>query len=442
MDGTNVWEWYYPTSLSWIFVAIASAGVSALLMRRLAGRIIHGLDALRGVAELHPLDLMPPAASEIEQLRQSLNQMVARLSDARQQQEASQTRLAERTRTLDRLLDFSQTVTAVGSADQVFPTLCHYLQSELGLESIAVFGFKPDDLPPLTIRARWPVTPVTSEQSLLNSAPAAELDPALCPSLRQNQPRQFRCDGSPVRCALEQQLGVPDNLPAFCIPFTVGRVNQFTVHMLLPADQEWTETRRHIAQTYVNTAQSALTSLHMLAEAEQQTLTDPLTGLYNRRSLEQLLEREVALAERHHRPLSLVMIDIDLFKEINDTQGHAAGDHLLRSFADCMRMTLRKTDLGFRYGGDEFVVALPQTSVSQAAQVVNKIRQAFAAVDFSSAIPHLPKQPTLSIGVAERSAALNTLSLAALLSAADQALYDAKAANRNCVRIYEPPKAA
>jgi diguanylate cyclase (GGDEF)-like protein len=446
-DTTITW---YATGATWLFCGVASAGVSALLMRRLAGRIVCGLDTLRGVAgyvirgELHPLDLMPPAASELEQLRQSLNQMIARLREAREQQQASRQRLAERTQTLDRLLDFSQTVAAAGAADQVFPTLCHYLQAELSLESVAILGFSPNDLPPLAIKARWPAAAESTQNaaSAASAASPSDLDPSLCPSLRQNQPRLFRCDGSPVRCALEQHLALPANLPAYCIPFTIGRVNQFTVHMLLPAGQEWTETRRHMAQTYVNTAQSALTSLHMLAEAEQQSMTDPLTGLYNRRSLEQLLDREVALAERHHRPMSVVMIDLDLFKEINDNQGHAAGDHLLRSFADCMRMTLRKTDLAFRYGGDEFVVALPQTTVAQASQVVQKLRQAFAAVDFSSAIPHLQQPPTLSIGVAERSAALNTLSLAALLSAADQALYDAKAASRNCVRIYEPPKAA
>jgi two-component system cell cycle response regulator len=114
---------------------------------------------------------------------------------------------------------------------------------------------------------------------------------------------------------------------------------------------------------------------------------------------------------------------------------------MLRAFADCVRITLRKTDLAFRYGGDEFVIALPQTPIAQAQQVVQKLRQAFAAVDFSSAIAHLEQQPTLSIGVAERSAPQNLLTLPSIMSAADAALYDAKNANRNCVRVYEPKAA-
>jgi diguanylate cyclase (GGDEF)-like protein len=154
------------------------------------------------------------------------------------------------------------------------------------------------------------------------------------------------------------------------------------------------------------------------------------------------LQREVALTERHGQALSMVMIDLDHFKQINDAHGHAAGDHMLRSFADCVRMTLRKTDLAFRYGGDEFVIALPQTSVAQAQQVVQKLRQAYSAVDFSDAIAKLDHQPTLSIGVVERSAENNVLSLASLLTAADQALYDAKNDNRNCTKVYTPVKAA
>ena len=154
------------------------------------------------------------------------------------------------------------------------------------------------------------------------------------------------------------------------------------------------------------------------------------------------MEREVALCDAHNLPLSVVMIDLDHFKQINDKHGHAAGDHMLKAFADCVNITLRKTDLAFRYGGDEFVIALPQTPLYQAQQVVQKLRQAFLSVDFSHAITQLDQHPTLSIGVAERSKTANILSLTNLLAAADQALYSAKNSNRNCIRVYEPPQQA
>jgi two-component system cell cycle response regulator len=134
---------------------------------------------------------------------------------------------------------------------------------------------------------------------------------------------------------------------------------------------------------------------------------------------------------------------MDKFKDVNDLYGHAAGDHMLKSFADCVRITLRRTDLAFRYGGDEFVIALPQTPIEQAQQVVEKLRQAFASVDFSHAIARLEHQPTLSIGVAERVPGNSAiLTLENLLAAADQALYEAKSTSRNCVKVYSPAKAA
>jgi diguanylate cyclase (GGDEF)-like protein len=352
-------------------------------------------------------------------------------SDERETQRS----LAERTATVNRLLDFSQTIQGAGKPDQIFASLSHFLRTELSLSGLAILTTEADVVPAIQLRASWP-------DDFVKTPSLADLDPALCPCMRQNLPRLFKADESPVRCAIDSALSLPATHPAYCVPFTIGRKIQAVVHMLLPPHQQWTEQRRQLAQTYVNTAHSALTSLYLLADAEKQSMTDALTGLFNRRSMDQLLEREVAMAERYNHPMSLVMIDLDFFKEINDTHGHAAGDHMLKSFADCVRITLRKTDLAFRYGGDEFVICLPQTPLFQAQQVVQKLRQAFLSVDFSHAITHLDKHPTLSIGVAERNKTTNILTLSNLLSAADQALYTAKNSNRNCIKVYEPPQAA
>lgn len=378
----------------------------------------------------------PMPSREWEELRGTFNGMVRQLQQVKEAHEQSQRVLAERSTTVDRLLDFSQTIQGAGQADQVLTTLSQFLESELKLSGVAILSHQPDVLPPIQVRAHRPL------QLFNESCPPNEMNGAMCPCLRQSLPRQFRPDGSPVRCAIDNCLNLPIDHPAYCIPFNVGRHMQVVVHMILPIGQTWTENKRQLAQTYVNSTVSCLISLHLLAEAEKQSMTDALTGLYNRRSMENLLQREVALAERHSHPLTVVMIDMDCFKEINDVHGHAAGDHLLKCFADCVRITLRKTDLAFRYGGDEFAIALPQTPIDQAEQVVNKLRQAYAAVDFSHAIAKLDKQPTLSVGLAERQPAAGIASLENLLMAADQALYEAKQANRNCVKRYEPAKSA
>ena len=419
--------------------SVLGIGIIMAAVRRLLLKPLHHLrdgmtDVIEGRLETTPSEPMP--SREWGHLRDTFNEMVTQLRQASDTREESRRILAERTTTVDRLLDFSQTIQGAGQTEQVFNTLSQFLESELKLSGIAILSHQSETLPPIQVRASRPLT------VLEGLHPIAEMNGAMCPCLRQNLPRQFRADGSPVRCAIDASLSLPTSHPAFCIPFNVGRHMQVVVHMLLPPDQAWTEDRRHLAQTYVNTAVSSLISLHLLAEAEKQSMTDALTGLYNRRSMESLLQREVALAERHTHALSLVMIDLDRFKQVNDQHGHAAGDHLLKSFADCVRITLRKTDLAFRYGGDEFVIALPQTPVDQARQVVEKLRQAFAAVDFTHAITQLETQPTLSIGLAEREKRTNILTLENLLAAADHAMYEAKSSDRNCVKIYAPPQAA
>ena len=438
--------------------ATFSMGVVLWAVRRLMidplREIEVGLSALVNPPAAPTGDTRPMPSRELRQIRQTLDQVVGHVTTARQNFEDARRAMSERQATVDRLLDFSQTIQGAGAVAQVFASLAHYLRTELKLAGVAIVSNEPEQTPAMQVRAVWPET-------LVRPNSIGDLEAAACPCLRQHLPKSFQLGGSPVRCAIDACLTMGPEHPAYCIPFNVGGRMQVVVHMLLPAVDTsasacagacgscaggasacgWTEERKQLAQTYVNTAVSTLISLHLLAEAEKQSMTDALTGLYNRRSLESLMQREVALAERHGLPLSLVMLDMDWFKQINDSHGHAAGDHLLKAFADCVRITLRKTDLAFRYGGDEFVIALPQTPVAQAVRVVNKLRQAFGAVDFSHAIARMEQQPTLSIGVVERSVPQNVVTLQNLLAAADQALYDAKGAGRNCVKVYQPPVA-
>ncbi len=418
--------------------ALTSLALIVAAVRHLL-RPLHQLrDAMtevtRGNLVEGPTRIMPNR--ELRQLQETFNQMVDQLRKAKVAHDQAQAVLSSRSHSVDRILEFSQTIQGAGQSDQVFAAMAHFIHRELSLKGLLILTHQPEAIPPLQVKVALP------PEMLRPDNPVAEMEPALCPCLRQNLHKEFSPGNSPIRCAIDSSINLTADHPAYCIPFHVGRNLQGVVHMLLPIGELWTEDRSHLAETYVHSAVSALISLHHIEEAEKQSLTDSLTGLYNRHSMEHLLQREVALSERHGHDFSLAMIDMDQFKQINDAHGHAAGDHLLRAFADCVRMTLRKTDFAFRYGGDEFLIALPQTPMVQAQQVVQKLRQAFAAADFSHAITRLDHQPTLSIGVAERSKATNVLTLPNLLTAADSALYEAKSDNRNCVKIYQPPKAA
>jgi diguanylate cyclase (GGDEF)-like protein len=164
-------------------------------------------------------------------------------------------------------------------------------------------------------------------------------------------------------------------------------------------------------------------------------LTDSLTGLYNRRHLQQRLEQEVTRAQRYGQPLSCLFVDADHFKRINDVHGHACGDQVLTALAQRLRTRLRSSDLPTRYGGEEFAVLLPQTDAGNARSLAQDICEGIAAERVTLETGEQIKI-TVSIGVAAMSdvnAGSSRETGEALLQAADVAVYRAKEAGRNCV---------
>jgi diguanylate cyclase (GGDEF)-like protein len=155
---------------------------------------------------------------------------------------------------------------------------------------------------------------------------------------------------------------------------------------------------------------------------------DPLTGTLNRHGIEAILAAELNRSRRNGRPLSAVLIDVDKFKSINDAGGHAAGDAALRTVAQGIASSLRSYDLLGRFGGDEFLLILPETSATDALEVASRIRT-LLAISVQSHAPAL--QPTLSIGIAETFVGDTAETL---LARADAALGDAQHAGRNCIR--------
>lgn len=157
------------------------------------------------------------------------------------------------------------------------------------------------------------------------------------------------------------------------------------------------------------------------------SVTDTLTGSFNRLKLDQSLSESVNLAKRYVRPLSLIMLDLDHFKVINDNYGHQMGDEILRQFSECARQTIRSTDIFGRWGGEEFLLICPETQVRDAAALADKIRQGFSALP--PAADDLTA--TLSAGVVEYRP---EESVDEFINRCDQQLYAAKSAGRNCVQ--------
>jgi len=158
---------------------------------------------------------------------------------------------------------------------------------------------------------------------------------------------------------------------------------------------------------------------------------DMLTGVRNRRSFMEMAERDWALAQRMWRPLSVMMLDLDNFKKINDAFGHEVGDEALRRFGAVLNSAVRNVDLAGRYGGEEFCIVLTDTSPDVARHNAERIRREFAAMDIFVGDRRVPL--SVSIGIAGMAAG-DTRSMQQLLNAADSALYAAKNAGRNCIR--------
>jgi diguanylate cyclase (GGDEF)-like protein len=202
--------------------------------------------------------------------------------------------------------------------------------------------------------------------------------------------------------------------------------------------------RRQLALSAAEHIAVAIANLNLRDALRLQAVRDSLTGLYNRRYMEEFLEHELRRAQRRHRPLAVMMLDLDHFKRYNDTFGHAVGDQTLAAVGETLLRSVRAEDVVCRYGGEEFVIVLPECSLRQAVTRADDIRLRLR--DYCLQSDGQPRDPitvTVSIGVAafdETDETTDRPNL--LLKLADDALYQAKRTGRNCVIAAKPAASA
>jgi diguanylate cyclase (GGDEF)-like protein len=201
-------------------------------------------------------------------------------------------------------------------------------------------------------------------------------------------------------------------------------------------------------QEILDEAQQTLIQLSLQSQQQVQTIrkenetlqvkatTDPLTGLANRARFNDFFDDQFARAYKQQRPLAVLFLDIDHFKKVNDTYGHQAGDEVLKRVGKLLKLAVRNIDLAARYGGEEFAVVLTETDSNAAAQMADEIRQALESeqIHFDNKVLRI----TGSIGVAGTDRTRIFSQSGQLTNAADRAVYAAKAAGRNCVRLFRP----
>ena len=257
---------------------------------------------------------------------------------------------------------------------------------------------------------------------------ASHLLPEECWALRRGQPHLIEDLARDAPCA---HIDMPDASVAIttaCLPMSAQGTQLGFLFLSAPGPAPM--PRLEIAEAAAEQLSLALSNLRLRESLRRQSIRDALTGLYNRRYLEEALSHELARCARRDLPLSVLMLDVDHFKQFNDGQGHAGGDLLLAAVGELLLTRLRAEDVACRYGGEEFTVILPETDGEEAMRVAEQIRGHIAALAVSDGQRALPRV-TASIGVASFPADGELGS--ALIQKADAALYVAKRQGRNRV---------
>jgi diguanylate cyclase (GGDEF)-like protein/PAS domain S-box-containing protein len=273
---------------------------------------------------------------------------------------------------------------------------------------------------------------------------APTFPPDACWSLRRGQPHWTGHPGSGIAC---QHLTQSSTSECLCVPMvaqgnTIGVLHlEFESAAELQRDsgrESFRESRQQLAVSAASQIALSLASLQLRETLREQAVRDPLTLLFNRRFLEESLEREIQLAARKKQSIAVLFLDLDHFKRFNDTFGHDAGDMVLQSLADLFRNFFRATDICCRYGGEEFAVILPESSSHNAAIRADALRSEVKRLQLQYRKQTIG-QLTLSVGVAAYPEHGSTS--VELLKIADQCLYESKSRGRDVVTVASPQNA-
>lgn len=249
-------------------------------------------------------------------------------------------------------------------------------------------------------------------------------DPTECWALRRGQLHLVEtADGGPV-CPHLHGL----KAASMCVPMSAQGSTLGVFHLHTDGPAALSDTTQRLASTVADHLSLALANFQLRETLHRQSVRDELTGLYNRRYLEESLDREIARTTRSGHPLSVVVLDLDHFKAVNDTLGHAAGDDVLVAVAEVLANHVRGGDLACRYGGDEFALMLTECDLETATERTEQLRHAINTTRLPDN-PALRVPPTVSAGVA--AFPTHATSPVELIGAADAALYTSKRHGRN-----------
>ncbi|QQE64589.1 hypothetical protein GFS31_12700 [Leptolyngbya sp. BL0902] len=256
-----------------------------------------------------------------------------------------------------------------------------------------------------------------------------EFHPQDCWALRRGRSHQVDPGQTGLRC---RHSNAPATAITLCLPMQAQGETLGLFYLWAAGADQFPAAKQQLARTVAEQLSLAIANLNLRETLQHQSIRDPLTGLFNRRYLEESLQQEIQRAQRHNHPIGIIMLDIDYFKAVNDTYGHDAGDLALQAVGKILRERVRGSDIACRYGGEEMTLILPESALTVTEQRAEAIRLEIERlrVDYQGI---LINPFTASLGVACFPHHGSTAST--LIKAADDALYQAKAVGRNRVVV-------
>lgn len=329
------------------------------------------------------------------------------LSDRLMQEATMSNTMLEENRIAEVMVEMTRALSSSLNSDEVLYSIVSRLCEVLHAEECSIVRIDPDGSAQIMVKATKPTE--------------KNIDIKL-----EDNPELKRVYES------RQMLYIPDAKPLGIV--AIPMIAQDSVLGLIDVrssklSPELTSSSARFFEIMGGTAANALRNAQLFEEVEHRARTDFLTGLPNHRFFQATLSLELARAQRHNHPLSLLIIDLDFLKEVNDRFGHPSGDMVIRLIAETIRASMREIDFAARYGGEEFTVILPETSLTGAVQVANRIREGIAA-------EHFPGIGTVTASIGVSNYPINALSKEDLVRVADQALYVAKNGGRDRVAYF------
>jgi diguanylate cyclase (GGDEF)-like protein len=334
------------------------------------------------------------------------------------------TELEQHSHNVNLLNEMGSFIEASQTTEEAHPIISHFARQLFPNQSGSLYLWQPCGK--LQAVARWGERPPETIEFL----------PEQCWALQHNQSLEGPHDGLRCQCLLTD-IADPSGLPYICVPLVARgeRLGMFHLRDTSGSADTIGAYWRRLAMMTAGHIALELSNLQLRVRLQRQAIRDPLTGLFNRRYLDEMLRHELQRADRHNHPVGIIMLDIDHFKQFNDTYGHDGGDVLLREVAAFIQSNTRGEDIACRYGGEEFTLILPGASSEDTARRAEQLREAIANIQVRYQGKCL-RSVTISLGVSIYP--LHGSNDDTIMKAADSALYQAKAAGRDRVVIASP----